>query len=101
MHNSGKLINDYFSVKEKLLFIEINEDLNTTGDNIYNQSKKDQKKKIKKMHILIPKRTSLIKRLKSPDDKFYDFVRSLLEIDPTMRLSAAEALKHPWMSHKY
>jgi hypothetical protein len=37
------------------------------------------------MHILVPKRTQLRKRLKTNDDNFYDFVKSLLEIDPNLR----------------
>jgi serine/threonine protein kinase len=50
------------------------------------------------MHILIPKRTQLKKRLKTNDDLFYEFLKSLLEIDPNLRLSATEALNHPWIT---
>ena len=50
------------------------------------------------MHVLIPKKTQLKKRLKSNDDNFNDFMKGLLEIDPNLRLSAREALNHPWMT---
>ena len=99
MFNTGKLINDYFS-KEKLLYIEVNESLINTENNTNNISKsRDNAKKIgKKMHILIPKRTSLKKRLKSTDPLFYEFVKSLLDINPNTRLTAKEALNHPWIT---
>jgi hypothetical protein len=60
------------------------------------------------MHILIPKRTNLKKRIKTNDDNFYDFIKGLLEVDPNLRynyifynkyrLSAKEALNHPWIT---
>ena len=94
MFSTGKLINDFFS-KEKLLYIEIN-DADKSEDNI--NSSKSRDKKGKKMHILIPKRTSLKKRLKSTDPLFYDFVKCLLDINPNTRLSAKEALNHAWIT---
>ncbi|KAL3670549.1 hypothetical protein V7S43_004863 [Phytophthora oleae] len=33
------------------------------------------------------------------DVEFLDFLRALLQIDPTLRLSAREALTHPWLQH--
>ncbi|CAI5744737.1 unnamed protein product [Peronospora destructor] len=33
------------------------------------------------------------------DAEFLDFLRALLEIDPTYRVSAKEALTHPWLQH--
>lgn len=33
------------------------------------------------------------------DRLFLDFLRSLLRIDPSRRLSAQQALKHPWLAH--
>ncbi len=99
MFNSGKLINDYFS-KEKLLFIEVNDSLNNTENNISKSRDFETKKRggAKKMHILIPKRTTLKKRLKSTDIQFYNFVKTLLEIDPNHRISAKDALNHPWIT---
>jgi serine/threonine protein kinase len=101
MYDKGKLCNDFFS-KEKLLFMEINESLNNTNENIFSSLSKSKdsgnKNKSKKMHILIPKRTSLKKRLKTNDENFFDFIKNLLEIDPNNRMSAQEALRHPWMT---
>lgn len=82
--------------------MEINESLNNTNENIFSSLSKSKdsgnKNKSKKMHILIPKRTSLKKRLKTNDENFYDFVKNLLEIDPNNRIGAQEALKHPWIT---
>ena len=50
-----------------------------------------------KIHILVPKKTTLKHRLKCDDPYFVDFVRWLLEIDPTKRPSAKEAMNHPWL----
>lgn len=98
MLEKGKLVNDYFT-KEKLLYMEVNESANNTGDNVFNNlSRSHHSNKQKKMHILIPKRTQLKKRLKTNDDKFFDFLKCLLEIDPNLRLSASEALNHPWIT---
>ena len=37
--------------------------------------------------------------LKSPeDDIFLDFLRRLLQWDPDLRMSAEEALNHPWIT---
>ena len=58
------------------------------------------RKKIKtgKIQILIPKMTNLKYRLKTNDVFYLDFVRQLLQIDPSKRPSATEALKHPWLT---
>ncbi|CAD5317095.1 unnamed protein product [Arabidopsis thaliana] len=54
-----------------------------------------------RLEYLIPKRTSLRHRLPMGDQGFTDFVAHLLEINPKKRPSAAEALKHPWLSYPY
>ena len=54
-----------------------------------------------RLEYLIPKRTSLKHRLPMGDQGFTDFVGHLLEINPIKRLSASEALKHPWLSYPY
>ncbi|XP_071732077.1 uncharacterized protein [Rutidosis leptorrhynchoides] len=54
-----------------------------------------------RLEYLIPKKTSLRHRLPMGDQGFIDFVSHLLEIDPKKRPSAAEALKHPWLSYPY
>lgn len=51
-----------------------------------------------KIHILVPKKTTLKHRLKCEDAYFVDFVRWLLEVDPTKRPSAKEAMQHPWLT---
>ncbi|KAE8681527.1 hypothetical protein F3Y22_tig00111330pilonHSYRG01276 [Hibiscus syriacus] len=54
-----------------------------------------------RLEYLIPKKTSLRHRLPMGDRGFVDFVAHLLEVNPKKRPSAAEALKHPWLSYPY
>ncbi|XP_077236227.1 uncharacterized protein LOC143877848 [Tasmannia lanceolata] len=54
-----------------------------------------------RLEYLIPKKTSLRHRLPMGDQGFIDFVAHLLEINPKKRPTAAEALKHPWLSYPY
>jgi hypothetical protein len=64
----------------------VNESANNTGDNVFNNlSKSHTSKGKKKMHIIVPKRSQLRKRLKTTDEKFLDFIKTLLEIDPHLR----------------
>lgn len=61
-------------------------------------------------HLIFPKKTSLKTRLhlddsegKSPEqikdeELFLDFIASLLHLDPKKRLTARQALKHPWLA---
>lgn len=60
-------------------------------------------------HLIMPKKTTLRSRLHltGPNKKeqlsevdehlFVDFVEQLLNVDPLERLTAAEALRHPWL----
>ncbi|KAI4352054.1 hypothetical protein L6164_006340 [Bauhinia variegata] len=54
-----------------------------------------------RLENLIPKKTSLRRRLPMGDQGFIDFVAHLLEVNPKKRPSASEALKHPWLSYPY
>ena len=63
--------------------------------------KKNVLQESNKLEYLIPKRTSMRHRLPMGDQGFTDFVGHLLEINPIKRLSASEALKHPWLSYPY
>eukprot|EP00736_Rhodelphis_marinus_P012857 Rmarinus@m.26310 len=47
---------------------------------------------------ILPKKSTLRKRLHTDDEKFVDFVAKLLELDPAKRPTAAEALQHPWLT---
>lgn len=51
----------------------------------------------KRLQILVPKRTSLFQRMRIEDEEFLNFLANLLQIDPALRLSAAQALEHPWL----
>lgn len=42
---------------------------------------------------------SLEQVVQTGDRLFLDFLRSLLRIDPSRRLSARQALMHPWLAH--
>lgn len=54
-----------------------------------------------RLEYLIPKKSSLRHRLPMGDQGFIDFVNHLLEVNPKKRPSAADALKHPWLSYPY
>lgn len=59
-------------------------------------------------HLIFPKKTDLASRLHLPVDpaaglstdeaQFVDFVRQMLHLDPAQRMSAEQALAHPWLS---
>jgi len=57
-----------------------------------------QREKSGKVQILVPKKSNLKDRLRTEDIYFLDFVHNLLQIDPYKRLSAEEALQHPWLT---
>ena len=48
--------------------------------------------------VLVPKRTSLFQRMRVEDEAFLDFLSQLLQIDPSFRISATQALAHPWLA---
>ena len=56
--------------------------------------------------LIYPKKTTLAARLhllpsggrSHDDDLFLDFVNRLLDLDPVMRPTASEALRHPWLA---
>ncbi|KAG0592668.1 hypothetical protein KC19_1G271400 [Ceratodon purpureus] len=53
------------------------------------------------LEYLLPKKTSLSHRLPMGDQGFVEFVTYLLSINPALRPTASEALKHPWLSFPY
>jgi serine/threonine protein kinase len=53
------------------------------------------------IEYLIPEESSLEHHLQISDVGFIDFMRNLLELNPLRRLTAKEALEHPWLSHSY
>jgi len=66
----------------------VNENHTNNENNAFNSLSKShlpKHPKHKKIHIIVPKRTQLKKRLKTSDEMFYDFVKGLLEIDPNLR----------------
>ena len=55
--------------------------------------------------LLYAKKTNLAtrlhldsKNLSEDEAQFVDLVKTLLELDPTKRVTATEALKHPWLA---
>jgi serine/threonine protein kinase len=80
----------YFT-KEKVIILELDEKTNF-------ESLRAGWARKKKYKIFIPRKCSLKKKMKCEDLVFVDFVRSLLTPDRYSRLSAAEALKHPFIS---
>merc|ERR1712014_507168 len=52
----------------------------------------------RRLHLLVPKKTSLRQRMRTESDEFLDFLERLLQLDPKMRPTAAEALRHPFIA---
>lgn len=51
--------------------------------------------------FLRPKATSLARRVPQADEGMLAFLKALLQVDPTKRPTAAEALQHPWLQQQY
>lgn len=52
----------------------------------------------RRLHLLVPKKTSLRQRLRTDCDEFLDFLEQLLQLDATKRPTAKEALNHPFLA---
>eukprot|EP00435_Cladocopium_sp_Y103_P048505 s1277_g14.t1 len=52
----------------------------------------------RRLHLLVPKKTSLRQRMRTDDELFLDFLSQLLQLDPTKRPGAAEASQHPFLA---
>lgn len=51
----------------------------------------------RRLHLLVPKKTSLRQRMRTDNEHFLDFLEQLLQLDPTKRPTATEALRHPFL----
>lgn len=52
----------------------------------------------RRLHLLVPKKTSLRQRMRTDDELFLDFLSQLLQLDPAKRPGAAEASHHPFLA---
>jgi len=52
----------------------------------------------RRLHLLVPKKTSLKQRMRTESEEFLDFLSQLLKLDPAERPTATEALQHPWLT---
>lgn len=109
MMKEGRLVSNFFT-REGLIYQEAGGAGGEDGDQ--SESSKKGAKKPRggkaaaagneegdlKIHIMVAKKTTLKSRLRCDDAYFLDFVRWLLEIDPTKRPSAKEAMQHPWLT---
>ena len=50
--------------------------------------------------LVLPNRISLAQRIKPCDPMFLDFLLCMLVVEPKWRMTAAEALEHPWLKQK-
>ncbi|KAJ8763982.1 hypothetical protein K2173_004847 [Erythroxylum novogranatense] len=62
---------------------------------IYHMNEENQ------LEYIIPEESSLEQHLQISDVGLTNFVRSMLQVNPLMRPTAKEALKHPWLSHSF
>mmetsp|Transcript_144366 Transcript_144366/g.462502 ORF Transcript_144366/g.462502 Transcript_144366/m.462502 type:complete len:921 (-) Transcript_144366:6-2768(-) len=51
----------------------------------------------RRLHLLLPKQSSLRQRMRTDDEVFIDFLSYLLQVDPDNRPTSSEALDHPWL----
>lgn len=51
----------------------------------------------RRLHLLVPKKTSLWQRMRTDNKEFLDFLEQLLQLDPNKRPTATEALRHPFL----
>ena len=99
MMKEGKLVSNFFT-REGIIYQEAGDEENTSqsiSDASQHKKKKNHDGPIK-INLLVPKKTSLKHRLHTDDLMFVDFIQSLLQVDPCRRLSAKEALAHPWLT---
>jgi len=52
----------------------------------------------RRLHLLVPKKTSLKQRMRTDCEEFLDFLGCLLQLDPAKRPTSTEALQHPWLT---
>jgi len=52
----------------------------------------------RRLHLLVPKKSSLAQRMRTDSPEFLDFLTQLLMLDPSKRPTAGEALQHPWLT---
>eukprot|EP00929_Paragymnodinium_shiwhaense_P075445 TRINITY_DN38572_c0_g1_i1.p1 TRINITY_DN38572_c0_g1~~TRINITY_DN38572_c0_g1_i1.p1 ORF type:complete len:850 (-),score=209.84 TRINITY_DN38572_c0_g1_i1:162-2711(-) len=52
----------------------------------------------RRIQLLLPKRTSLRQRMRTSDEEFLNFLTQVLQVNPDFRLTAKEALAHPWLA---
>merc|ERR1712014_322461 len=52
----------------------------------------------RRLHLLVPKKTSLWQRMRTDNKEFLDFLEQLLQLDPNKRPTATEALRHPFIT---
>merc|ERR1719382_2036312 len=52
----------------------------------------------RRLHLLVPKRTSLRQRMRTDCAEFLDFLEQLLQLDPAKRPTAREAMAHPFLT---
>lgn len=101
MAKEAKLLGNYFT-DDGILFKESG-GVDMHSQNVSESTRRRHRKKMEKDGVkydfLIPKKTTLKARLNNCADKqFVNFLQGCLAIDPAVRMSAKEALNHPWLT---
>lgn len=91
MISQGQLVHKFFS-KGMVIHEEI------FDEDPYGGHQGDPKRPTGYFRAIVPKQSNLKARVKCNDEYFLDFLKGCLRIDPSQRLSAKEALRHPFIT---
>jgi len=97
MMTAGRFVPQYFT-QDGQLYREVEQPLQPPSPGLAQQAFGAHPEQThRRIHVLLPKRSSLKQRMRTNDSQFVDFLACLLRLDPAERPPAKDALHHPWL----